>query len=69
MEKDWVIVYSTDKPFQVELLKLFLEDHDVETVIINKMDSSYKTFGDIEVYVRRDNILLAKKLIKEFEVE
>jgi len=69
MEKDWVIVYSTDKPYQAELIKRLLEDHDIDTVIINKMDSSYGTFGDVELYVKRDSILKAKKLVKEFEVE
>jgi len=69
MEKDWVTVYSTDKPYQAEILKRILEDHDIEAVIINKLDSSYQTFGDVELYVLRENILMAKKLVNEFEVE
>jgi hypothetical protein len=66
MEKDWVLAYTTNKVYQAELLKELLGDHDIDSFIINKQDSSYK-FGSIEVYVRRNNILKAKMLVKEFE--
>lgn len=69
MEKDWVIVYSTNKMYQAELLKRLLGDHDIDAFIFNKMDSTYRTFGDIEVYVKRDSILRAKILVKKFEIE
>jgi hypothetical protein len=66
MEKDWVIVYTTNKIYQAELFREVLGDHDIESFVINKQDSSYK-FGNIEVYVKRDKILKAKLLVKEFE--
>lgn len=66
MEKGWVAVYSTNKTYQAELFRQLLGDNDIESLIINKQDSSYK-FGNIEVYVRRDNVLKAKILAKEFE--
>jgi len=66
MEKDWVLAYSTNQLYQAEILKEVLGDNNIESIIINKQDSAYK-FGDIEVYVKRDNILRAKKLIEEFE--
>jgi len=67
MEKGWVQVYSTDKMFQAEILKQVLSDHEIEAVIINKMDSSYKAFGEIEVYVKNDHVIKAKMLAKEFD--
>jgi signal recognition particle GTPase len=66
MEKDWVVVYTTNKIYQAEIFRELLGDHDIDSFIINKQDSSYK-FGNIEVYVRRNNILKAKMLVKEFE--
>jgi hypothetical protein len=66
MEKDWVIVYTTNKLWQAEIFREVLVDHNIESFVINKQDSSYK-FGSIEVYVRRNNILKAKMLVKEFE--
>lgn len=67
MEKDWVQVYSTDKMFQAEIFKQVLADHEIEAVIINKMDSSYKSFGEIEIYVKNDHVIKAKMLAKQFD--
>ncbi len=67
MEKDWVQIYSTDKMFQAEIFKQVLADHNIEAVIINKMDSSYKAFGEVEVYVKNDHVIKAKMLAKEFD--
>ena len=67
MEKDWVQVYSTDKMFQAEIFKQVLADHEIEAVIINKMDSSYKSFGEIEIYVKNVHVIKAKMLAKEFD--
>jgi hypothetical protein len=67
MEKDWVLAYSTGEMFNAELFKQVLADNDIEAVIINKMDSAYRSFGDIELYVRQDKILKAKLLAKEFD--
>ena len=66
MEKGWVIAHTTNEMYLAELFKKVLGDHDIEAVIINKVDSIYKTFGDIEVYVRQDQILKAKRLAEEF---
>jgi hypothetical protein len=66
MEKDWVIVYTTNKTYQAELFRELLSDHGIESFVINKQDSSYK-FGSIEVYARRNTVLKAKMLVKEFE--
>jgi hypothetical protein len=66
MEKDWVQVYTTNKMFQAEIFKQVLADHEIEAVIINKKDSSYK-FGEIEVYVKNDHVIKAKMLAKEFD--
>ncbi len=67
MEKGWVKVYTTNKMFQAEIFKRVLEDHEIKTVIINKMDSSYRSFGEIEVYVKDDHVIRAKMLAKEFD--
>jgi len=67
MEKDWVLVYTAGQMFQAEIFKNVLGDHGIEAVIINKMDSSYQAFGEIEVYVKNDHIIKAKMLAKEFD--
>ncbi len=67
MEEGWVIAYTSNEMYHAELFKKVLGDHGIEAVIINKMDSSYQTFGEIEIYVKQDNILKAKKLAEEYD--
>jgi hypothetical protein len=63
MEKDWVLLYSSTIVHDVHLKRIYLAENDIESVIINKQDSVYHSFGEIELYVNRDQILKAKKLI------
>jgi hypothetical protein len=67
MEKGWVRIYTTNQMFRAEIFKRVLADHDIEAVIINKMDSSYRSFGEIEIYVKDDHVIKAKLLAKEFD--
>ncbi|SVC34268.1 uncharacterized protein METZ01_LOCUS287122 [marine metagenome] len=36
---------------------------DILTISLNKKDSSYLVFGEIELYVKKENVILAKNLI------
>ena len=67
MEKGWAIAYTTNQVYQANIFQEVLRDHGIEAQIINKMDSSYHSFGEIEVYVPDSKILIAKKLAEEFE--
>lgn len=67
MEKGWVKVYTINQEYLAEILKQVLNDNAIECVLINKMDSSYQNFGSIEVYVHHSKVIMAKKLIEEFE--
>lgn len=67
MEKGWVVAYKTRLEYRAEIFKEVLHDHGIAAQIINKLDSTYKSFGDIEVYVPDTNILKAKMLANEFE--
>lgn len=63
MEKDWVKIYSSSIESNVLIQKQMLENNIIESVIINKQDSLYKAFGEIELYVLRDKVIKAKQLI------
>ena len=67
MEEGWVVAYTTNEMYRAEMLRNMLNDHGIDSVIINKRDSSYVAFGDIEIYVERDHILKAKQLAKAFD--
>ena len=51
MEKNWVIIFTSTNFYQSEMVKQALLGNDIESVVLNKQDSSHRTFGDIEVYV------------------
>ncbi len=63
---DRIIVYSTNKMYEAEIVRQILGDHSINSFLINKMDSAYQ-FGDIEIYVLRDDVMRSKLLIQEFE--
>lgn len=67
MDKDKVLVYTTNQSFQADILKQILADNEIPCFLINKMDSSY-LFGDIELYVMSKDTMRAKVLIEKFEL-
>lgn len=64
MEKDWVQIASYSMVALAELKKAVLESFGIQAIIINKSDSSYH-FGDLELYVNRDDVMRAKKILDE----
>jgi hypothetical protein len=60
----WQKIYSTDIPFRAEIVKLKLEGQKYNPVLLNKKDSSY-LFGNYEVYVEREFVLEAIKIISD----
>jgi ABC-type transport system substrate-binding protein len=65
---EWVLVYSSNNYYQAEIVKQMLDSNGINVSLINKQDSSYLTFGDIEVYVESESVSIAKKLIEGFEI-
>ena len=66
MASEQVHIHSVGTLYLAELIRQMLAEHDIPSFIINKQDSVYK-FGEIELYVNRDQVIRAKKLITEFE--
>ena len=40
---DWVVIFETGQLYRAELVKSLLNDNNVEAVILNQKDSSFKT--------------------------
>jgi len=68
MFDNWVVIYSSDQLYEVEMVRNYLNDHGIECVVMNKKDSAYM-FGDIEVYVPTEEAFRAKQLILDFKSE
>ncbi len=64
MESDWVVIadYSNEISCQVAMARL--QEAGVEALTVDKRDRMYR-FGVIELYVRRDKVLVAKQIIKD----
>ncbi len=67
MEKDWVIAKSFGKAYIADIAVEVLADNGIRAVVMNKKDSSYQTFGDIEVYVEATDLIKAKYILKELD--
>ena len=65
MSSNWIKVYETEDQFQAEILRQGLMAIDIDAVVLNKQDSSYKTFGVLSVLVHPDNLEKAKEYILE----
>ena len=67
MDYNWIRIYTSTDPFKIELLKGFLNENNIVAMSINKKDSSYLAFGEIELLVNEKDVMKAKSLIKKQE--
>jgi hypothetical protein len=65
-EEHWEMIYSSTLLYRVEMLKDILGNEGIPAVIINKKDSSYLAFGEIELHVLQENVLDAKIIVNRF---
>ena len=61
MLKEWSKIYISTDPIKVVIIRQMLEENNIPTVVINKQDSSYNLFGNIELYTHKIN---CKKALK-----
>jgi len=53
MEKNWIKIFTSSNYYQSEMVKQALTGNNIEAVLMNKQDSSHRTFGEIDVYVHQ----------------
>lgn len=59
----WRKIYTTTQSPKAEIVKGVLENEGIQTVILDKKDSSYHTFGEIELYVVPEQAEEAEEII------
>ena len=64
MENDWVIIASFVNELNCQLAVERLAGEDIEAVVFDRRDTMYK-FGEIDLFVHRDNVIKAKETIKD----
>jgi len=62
-------ILSTNNPNKAEITKQMLEENNINVVLLNKQDSSYNMFGEIELYVPEKQEDKATTILKEIEDE
>lgn len=67
MEKDWKLVYFTGDDYRGVIARELLEENGIHAVVINRKDSSYTSFGDIEVYVSDEDEDQANKILEHLK--
>ena len=67
MENNWVKIYTSPNFYRAEIIKQMLNENDVDAVLINKQDSSYNAFGNVEVWIHQENFSNAIELINQLE--
>ena len=63
--KNWKLVCSNSNEIRIQIIKTILEISDIQVMVISKKDTVYNNFGEIEIYVRPQNVLTALDIIHE----
>lgn len=63
---NWVSVFTTTELFVAERMKEVLTESGIPAVILNQKDSSYMTFGDINVMVNKEDQEKAEQVINSY---
>ena len=66
-KEQWEKVFGTNAEYQAEILKALLDEENIVSIVVNKQDSSYLSFGEVEVYVKSEDILKAKQIATKLD--
>lgn len=67
-ENDFVLVYTSNRPLEIEAAISLLAEQKIPTFTINKQDSNY-IFGEIELYVPEADVWRAHQILVENELQ
>lgn len=70
IDHDWVVVYTSDQQYDVQMMKDALESTEIEATILSQKDSSFPAVGDlavIKLLVKSEDAPSALNFIKELE--
>ncbi|GAB3924812.1 putative signal transducing protein [Mucilaginibacter myungsuensis] len=63
MEKNWVKIFTSTNFYRAEIVKQMLSEHQIDSVVMNKRDSSHQTFGHVDVYIHQDDFSQAIEIM------
>ncbi|MCP9748446.1 putative signal transducing protein [Lacihabitans sp. CS3-21] len=66
---NWITVFKEKDRMRAELLKNELENNNIETVILDKVDHNYPVLGIVEIKVLESQKTLAEQIINDFRID
>ena len=63
MEKGWIKIFTSSDFYRSEIVKQVLIENQIDAVLLNKQDSSYRSFGQIEVYIHQEDFSKAVEIM------
>jgi len=63
MEKNWVKIFTSSNFYKSEIVKQVLTGHHIDAVLLNRQASSHQAFGDIEVYIHKEDFSQAIEIM------
>ncbi len=70
VDHEWVVVYTSDQEYDVQMVKDALESADIEATILSQKDSNFPATGDlavIKLLVKTEDAASAINFIKELK--
>ena len=63
----WVTIITSNKSYQFNIIEGRFSENGIQSVIINKIDSSYLNFGEAELNIKESDFERAKEILKDDE--
>jgi hypothetical protein len=63
----WVTLITSNKSYQLNIIEGRFSENGIQSVIINKIDSSYLNFGEAELNIKESDFERAKEILKDDE--
>lgn len=60
----WSKVYESKMAYRAEIVKDILDQNGIDAIIMDKKDSAYYIFGQLEIHVKVESVLNALKIIE-----
>ncbi len=67
-EENWALVFTSDKEYEIEMLKENLESAGIAAAVLSQKDRNFPSSGDfslVKLFVRKENVQEALDYIQE----
>ena len=65
---NWVFLVSYQQRHKSSILRAALETEGMEVKLVDKIDNAFNFMGSVEVYVRQDDFIKAKRVTEKLQL-